>query len=166
MTATAELLAADKLAAAAAAKWAAVIIAGRPVAVRPCTRCEAKGRIAAYDFNNFGICRLCGGDAVIPAYTKTQRAAIKREEALMFGDGGFFPTMNERIHRHDRTNVVFPNGRTESVWTQDVLRNAFYHLKENAPARFARLLDSLEAGRFDAIAEHLLTYAADNGIVA
>jgi len=156
MTATTQ----DKVTAAAIARWALVIVAGLPVATRTCRRCQGKGILDCYYFNDFGICRLCGGQGVTPAYTKEQKAALTRQADL---EREFAAHLH--ANRLDRVSYTYPDGTEMRTYVRSIVRVAQEHLRDNAPARYELLLTSLERGRTEAVITALVAYATEHGLI-
>lgn len=104
---------------------------------RQCRRCSGTGQASG------GQCFRCDGIGIDPgprvdSRTPDEIAAARREIAL----------------RETLRQAVTGRPRNE----QFDIRDGADALKVREPVRYAKMLDSLHAGRYDAVADALLTY--------
>jgi hypothetical protein len=107
---------------------------------RDCKRCNGTGF-----YGDRGICGLCGGNGTrthtrLTAAEKAERANLERRISAA-----------HQTLRHAAKPLGLFRYQVES---------AFIHLQMHAPERFAKLLDSVEAGRVADTARALVAYFA------
>lgn len=108
---------------------------------RKCGRCAGTGYYA--DRGECFACRM-RGTVTVTRYTAAEKAAIKARDARIAAARTAVRNCADRIidSHIDRCDV----------------HTAFGRLRDDEPARFEKLLASVEAGRVEAVTRHLLTY--------